>query len=90
MIENGWEKTPEEQALIADVRCIKQSDIPNLKAQIERMTKAIEQLNISIANCTSTITQLETDMNLHLADEICIINERLGKLKDRFYSLSDF
>ena len=99
MIESGWGSTDQEKQIVNDVRLIQQRDIPNIKAQMERMTRAIEKLNTSIANCTASISQLQVDMRMHQAgidsfyryeNEITDINERLGKLKDRLYNLSDF
>ena len=99
MIESGWGLTDQEKQIVNDVRIIQQRDIPNIKAQMERMAKAIEKLNTSIADCTSAITQLKADVARHEIEvdslchydaEICIINERLGRLKDRLYNLSDF
>ena len=99
MIENGWSLTEQEKQIVNDVRLIQQRDIPNIRAQIDRMTKAIEKLNISITDCTTSIAQLQADMRMHQAgldslcrydDEICLINEHLSRLKDKLYNLSDF
>ena len=99
MIESGWGLTDQEKQIVSDVRLIQQRDIPNIKAQMEKMAKAIEKLNTSITDCTASISQLQADMRMHQAGldnlchyeiEITDINERLGKLKDRLYNLSDF
>lgn len=99
MIESGWGLTDQEKQIVNDVRLIQQRDIPNIKAQMEKMAKAIEKLNTSIADCTASISQLKADMRMHQARldsfcryeiEIADINERLGELKDRLYNLSDF